>query len=62
MSEVDRNEVFEEKATSQQVDLVNDPDAGLSDAEKKEVVRNLAQLAKLAVANSIVGAQARSKA
>ncbi|KAK7417372.1 hypothetical protein QQX98_004649 [Neonectria punicea] len=41
MSDLDRNEAFDEKVTTQEVDLVNDPDAGLSDAEKKAVERNL---------------------
>jgi hypothetical protein len=38
MSDYDRKEPFDEKASASEVDLAVDPDAGLSEAEKQEAV------------------------
>jgi hypothetical protein len=38
MSDYDRKEPFDEKASASEVDLAVDPDAGLSEAEKREAV------------------------
>lgn len=46
MSDIDRKEVFDEKASTHEVDLVNDPDAGLTEEERKETVSQYLYMAK----------------
>lgn len=46
MSDIDRKEPFDEKASTHEVDLVNDPDAGLTEEERKEAVSDYRYMSK----------------
>lgn len=47
MSDVDRKDHFDEKASSKEIDLANDPDAGLTEEERKAEVRDIAPYSTL---------------